>query len=203
MSNGAAPGASVLDLLVAMRGVWVDHLEAYDPDGTLMTEDPFGGKPGPFPYDNIVYVDVDPGTGAYRQSNVTFRGRPLHVRSFTGRVGADGLLRFDQLGPADPGHIGVSGGPGVLWFVPEHIDTEGVRRYSEPDHIRLLGAGQRTRVTALWRDGRLVRTLTVAGQKVSDDPTVRIAWDPRGPDGPVHEERKATMVFSEEGGTET
>jgi len=193
--------ATVTDLLVAMRGVWVDHLEAFAPDGTPLPEDPYGGKPGPFPYDNIVYSDIDAATGAYRQTNVTFQGRPLHVRSFSGRVGDDGILRFAPLGPADPGHVGVSGGPGVLWFVPELIDRPGVLRYSEPDHIRLLGAGQRSRVTTLYRDGRLVRTMTVAGSLVSDDPTRRLPWDPRGPEGPVHEERRDTLAFS--GGTET
>lgn len=193
--------ATVLDLLLDMQGVWVDHLQAFHPDGRTMADDPYGGTPGPFPYDNLVYCDVDAATGAYRQTNVTFRGRPLKVRSFRARVGDDGLLRFDRLGPDDPGHVGVSGGPGVLWFTPETTIHPGLALFSEPDHIRLLGAGQRTRVTTLFRGGRLVRTMTVAGSRVASDPTVRVSWDPRGAEGPVHERMEPTQVFVSEAGT--
>jgi hypothetical protein len=192
---------TVLDLLLEMRGVWVDHLEAFHPNGEPMGDDPYGGAPGPFPYDNLVYCDVDRSTGRYLQTNVTFQGRPLKVRSFTAQIGDDGLLRFDRLGRDDPGHVGVSGGPGVLWFTPDTTTHPGLAKFSEPDHIRLLGAGQRTRVTTLFRSGRLVRTMTVAGSKVADDPTVRVAWDPRGTDGPVHEPPKPTQVFVSDTGT--
>lgn len=189
----------VVELLVAMRGVWLDHLQAFHPDGTPMVDDPNGGTPGPFPYDNLVYLDVDPETGTYAQTNVTFRGRPVAHRSFTGKVGGDGVLRFDHLGPSDPGHVGVSGGPGVLWFVADTITHPGLARYAEPDHIRLLGAGQRTRVTVLYREGILVRTMTVAGSLLTNDPTVRHPLDPRGRDGPVHEARSLTHVYESAG----
>jgi len=187
----------VVDLLLAMHGVWVDHLEAFHPDGTPMADDPHGGAPGPFPYDNLVYCDIDAVTGTYRQTNVTLRGRPLKHRSFTAQLGGDGILRFDRLGPDDPGHVGVSGGPGVLWFTSDTTTHHGLARFSEPDHIRLLGAGQRTRVTTLYRGGRLVRTMTAAGSRVADDPTHRVAWDPRGADGSVHEAKEDTLVFVE------
>jgi hypothetical protein len=133
----------------------------------------------------------------YTQTNVTFRGRPQHVRTFTGKV-VDGVLHFDRLGPGDPGHVGVSGGPGLLWFVAARID-EALQRFSDPDHIRLLGADQRTRTTTLYRHGELVRILSVSGTRLSGDPRVRHELDPRGPDGPVHEERSTTHVYVPEG----
>ena len=184
----------LVDNLMAMRGVWHDHLVAFAPDGTTVTDDPHGGVPGPFPYDNLVYVDCD-GTD-YFQTNVTFAGRPLHVRSFHGVV-SGGILRFDRLGPEAPAHIGVAGGPGVIWYLPAVID-DAWQRYSEPDHIRLLGADQRTRATALYRGGRLVRTLTAAGTRLSADPTQRVDLDPRGLGGPVHDPHSVTYVFSSE-----
>ena len=185
---------SVADNLRAMVGVWHDHVTGYHPDGTVMAYDQHGGSPGPYPYDNLVYVDL---VGeVYTQTNVTFRGRPLHVRTFTGKL-VDGVLHFDQLGPDDPGHVGVSGGPGILWFVPARID-EALQRFSDPDHIRLLGADQRTRTTTLYRQGELVRVLSVSGTRLSADPTVRHDLDPRGPDGPVHAERSTTHVYVQE-----
>ena len=184
--------SQLIDNLRAMRGVWHDHLTAYAPDGSPVGDDPYGGVPGPFPYDNLVYIDFD-GVD-YFQTNVTFAGRPKHVRSFHARV-TDGVLRFDKLGPEAPSHVGVSGGPGVIWYLPEQVD-DAWQRYSEPDHIRLLGADQRTRVTVLYRGGRLVRTMTVAGTRISTDPTRRVALDPRGADGPVHDEHSVTYVFS-------
>lgn len=179
--------------LAAMRGVWHDHLVAYDPGGALVSDDPHGGQPGPFPYDNLVYVDFD--GERFRQTNVTCRGRPLHVRTFTGRIDpAAGVLRFDPLGPNDPGHIGVAAGPGTLVFVAERNDGPAVARYDEPDFIKQSG-DQRVRTTVLYRHGAVVRTMTASGTRVAADPTVRVDWDPRGQDGPVHHDRSVTEVY--------
>lgn len=185
--------SQLVENLLAMRGVWHDRLVAYAPDGSHVADDPHGGVPGPFPYDNLVYVDCDGSD--YFQTNVTFAGRPLHVRSFHGVIEA-GILRFDKLGPDAPSHVGVAAGPGCIWYLPDTVDAAW-QRYSEPDHIRLLGADQRTRATALYREGRLVRTLTVAGTRLSDDPTRRVEQDPRGLEGPVHDPHSVTYVFSD------
>ena len=64
-------GSPLADDLAAMVGVWHDHLEAFDRDGTPVTDDPHGGVPGPFPYDNLGYFDFDGAT--VTQTNVTFR----------------------------------------------------------------------------------------------------------------------------------
>ena len=184
---------SVAHNLSLMVGVWHDHLELFELDGAPRFNDAQGGQPGASPYDNLVYIDFD-GVN-YRQTNVTFRGRPLHVRSFTA-VLRDGLLEFDKLGPHDPGHVGISGGPGVLIFTPRAVD-EAWLRYSEPDYIRLIGPNQRTRNTMLYRDGKLVRTLSVTGYRLSPDASRRAAFDPRGPDGDVHETRSVTEVFKQ------
>jgi hypothetical protein len=183
------------DDLARMAGVWLDHLVAYHPDGSPMTHDPHGTSPGPFPYDNLVYIDFD--GERYTQTNVTFRGRPMHVRSFRAGV-VDGVLRFETLGPNDPGHVGVSGGRGLIWFVPQRNDIEALTRYSEPDHIRLLSDDQRTRATTLYRHGELVRIMTVSGVRLAERADERIGWDPRGAAGDVHEVRSTTTVFAEE-----
>ena len=81
-----------------MVGVWHDHLEAFDPDGTPVADDPHGGVPGPFPYDNLVYFDFDGST--VTQTNVTFRGREPSVRTFESDL-VDGVLRFRRLGPEE------------------------------------------------------------------------------------------------------
>lgn len=185
---------TLADNLVSMTGVWVDHIRAFHPDGTVMDHDPHGGVPGPLPYDNLVYVDFD--GESYTQTNVTFRGRPLHVRTFTGRL-ADGVLRFDGLGPQDPGHVGVGGGPGVIVYTAARID-EALNRFFDPDHIRIAG-DQRLRTTTLYRHGALVRVLTATGVRVATDTSARVEWDPRGPDGPVHAERSVTHVYVREG----
>jgi hypothetical protein len=185
------PVGSVGYNLALMRGVWHDHLELFELDGAPRHEDAQGGQPGASPFDNLVYIDFDGET--YRQTNVTFRGRPLHVRSFTATL-REGILHFDKLGPQDPGHVGVSGGPGVLIFTPQAID-ESWQRYSEPDYIRLIGPDQRTRNTMLYRDGKLVRTLSVTGYRLAPVADRRMPFDPRGAEGPVHEIRSVTEVF--------
>lgn len=185
-----APG-TVGHTLTAMVGAWHDHVEVFALDGAPLAADERAGTPGAAPWDNLVYVEFD---GArYQQTNVTFRGRAPHVRTFSGRL-EDGVLVFDRLGPDDPEHVGVSGGPGVLCFVGRRI-TAAWSRYAEPDFIRLLGPGARTRTTTLYRDGELVRTLTAHGVRVAPHGDRRVAWDPRGTDGAVHAPRVATEVF--------
>lgn len=178
--------------LSAMTGVWHDHLEACDPNGSPVSDDPHGGVPGPFPYDNLVYFDFDGET--VTQTNVTFAGRDHDVRTFESDL-VDGVLRFRRLGPDAPQHVGVSGGPGIIWFVPESWDEPGLSRYSEPDHIRLEG-DRRWRTTVLYRHGALVRTMFVTGVRVGTDTSARHDLDPRGRGTPVHERRDVTHQFT-------
>ena len=191
MSKPLPVPGTVADTLTRMRGVWHDHVEIYDLAGNPLSEDSLSGTPGPAPFDNLVYVDFD-GL-IYRQTNVTFRGRPNHARAFTGRL-VDGVLIFDRLGPDAPEHIGVSGGPGVLFFIARVVD-DAMKRYSEPDCVRLIGDDQRTRTTVLYRGGVAVRTLTANGVRLSRDPNRRVADDPRGLAGDPHEVRRDTLVF--------
>ncbi len=182
---------SVGHTLTLMNGVWHDHCEVFSPSGEPLAEDSLCGTPGASPWDNLVYVDFD--GESYHQTNVTFKGRPFHQRTFQGKL-VDGVLYFAKLGPDDPDHVGFSGGPGVLFYSGKHI-TDAWQRYAEPDCIRLLGPGTRTRTTLLYRDGEAVRCLTANGHKVAPVADRRVPWDPRGPDGPVHGEPKATLVF--------
>lgn len=174
--------------LWAMRGVWRDRLSAFEPNGDELAHDPHGGAPGPFPYENLVYVDFDGST--WMQTNVVLSGRDPHERTFTATV-ADGVLRFDRLGPEAPEHVGVSGGPGRIWFVAESLGEDGLQRYAEPDLITLEG-DHRWRHTVLWRHGRLARTLSVEGTRVGADPSVRHPLDPRGSGGDPHGVRSST-----------
>ena len=75
MSNTIPTPGTVADTLTRMRGVWHDHVEVYDLAGNPLSEDALSGTPGPAPFDNLVYVDFD--GFIYRQTNVTFRGRPI------------------------------------------------------------------------------------------------------------------------------
>mgnify|MGYP001820990660 CR=1 FL=1 len=179
--------------LRAMVGVWHDVLTARTPDGDPVTDDPHGGTPGPFPYENLVYIDFDGTT--YTQTNVTFRGRPVHRRTFHATVD-DGVLTFDRLGPDAPRHIGIAAGPGRIWFLPAGIDDAWMR-YSEPDYL-VIDGDQRTRSTALYRHGEFVRSLEVVGTRLATDPSRRVDLDPRGPDGPPHEDRTTTHVFEDD-----
>ena len=187
------PIGSVGYNLCLMRGVWHDKLEMFELDGTLRFIDTQGGTAGASPFENLVYIDFD-GV-QFRQTNVTFRGRPLHVRSFEGKL-IEGVLQFNKLGDGDGGHIGVSGGVGVLIFTPKMID-ESWERYSEPDFIILQG-DKRTRHTMLYRDGKLVRTLKVEGFRLSPVADKRMPFDPRGADGDVHDVQSVTEVFRSE-----
>lgn len=192
------------DDLFAMVGVWHDVLTAYDLNGRAIDDDPFGGVAGPFPYENLVYCDFDGST--WTQTNVTFVGRPLHQRTFvadiaSGADGADDVLRFRRLGPDAPSHVGVSGGPGLIWFVAESLAEPGVQRYCEPDLIRLdvdADPARRWRTTVLWRDGVLVRPMLVEGTRVGTDPTTLHHLDPRDPDTPVHGDRTQTRQYLKE-----
>lgn len=177
-----------------MSGVWHDRLETFHLDGSALPLDEFSGTPGPSPWENLVYIHCD--GESYTQTNVTLRGRPLHVRTMTGKI-QGGILRFDRLGPKDPGHVGVSGGEGVIIYTNERIEA-AASVYSEPDLIR-LGENERTRHTFLYRNGTLVRTLRVRGKRMSQSAEGRLDVDPRGPDGPVHEVRSVTHVFEKEG----
>ena len=167
--------SQLVDDLLALVGVWHDVLVAYDDRSTALTEDPFGGVAGPFPYENLVYVDFDGST--YVQTNVTFRGRPFHTRTFEADV-SDAQLAFRRLGPDAPLTIGVSGGPGLIWYVPQSLASPGVHRYCEPDLIRIDG-DRRTRSTVLWRNDVLVRPMLVTGTRLTADTTRFHALDPR------------------------
>lgn len=185
------PSGSVGETLTAMQGVWHDHIQTFQLNGDVLDDDQWSGTPGLAPFDNLVYVEFDGEN--YRQTNVTFRGRPLHIRSFQG-VLQDGVLRFGHLGPNDPTHIGASAGPGRIIFSPLKV-TAAWQNYVEPDFIELLGPGQRSRTTLLYRHGVAVRTMYAAGYKLTPDATQRVAADPRGLVGDVHDVLKPTLVF--------
>ena len=177
--------------LTAMCGVWRDELRAFTPTGDELTHDDHGGMPGAFPYENLVYVDLDGPT--YTQTNVVLSGREPHQRTFIATV-ADGMLRFDQLGPEAPAHVGISGGPGRIWFVAESSSHPGLGRYAEPDLIRIEG-DRRWRHTVLWRGGELARVLDVAGERLSNDTSRPHDLDPRGRDAAVHGVRSTTDQY--------
>lgn len=174
-----------------MRGVWHDHIQLYHLDGQALHDDQWSGTPGLAPFDNLVYIEFD--GELYRQTNVTFRGRPLHVRSFQGIV-QDGVLKFGHLGPNDPTHVGVAAGPGRIIFSPSRV-TEAWFNYAEPDFIQMTGPNTRARTTLLYRQGIAVRTLHAEGYKLSPDGGKRHPTDPRGQDGPVHSVPGETGVF--------
>jgi hypothetical protein len=190
MTN-AFPFASVGQMLTDMVGTWHDHITVHHLDGLPMPKDNYAGAAGDAPYDNLVYIDFD-GV-SYRQTNITFRGRPLHQRTFTG-VLREGVLHFDTLGPQDPGHIGISGGPNILLFVASHYSA-ATMRYSEPDWIYLPSPGVRLRSTVLYRRGKAVRTLLARGVRLSPLADKRHDLDPRGAAGDVHGERSVTTVY--------
>ena len=125
------------------------------------------------------------------------------MRTFESDLVADGsggaVLKFRRLGPEAPQHVGVSGGPGIIWFVPESWNEPGLGRYSEPDHIRIEG-DRRWRTTVLYRHGPLVRTMFVDGTRLSTDTSRTHELDPRGPHAPVHELRDVTEHFVAQSG---
>lgn len=185
------PIGSVAHTLTLMNGVWHDHIETFNLDGTPLAHDPYSGTPGDSPFDNLVYIDFD--GEHYKQTNVTFKGRPLHIRSFAGKL-IDGVLVFNKLGPDAPEHIGISGGYGILIFAPRNID-EAWQRYSEPDWIKLNGIHERIRTTILYKNGVATRTLTAIGYKIAPTADRRVSFDPRGAEGDVHNLPSETLVY--------
>jgi len=196
--NAVLGTGQLLADLGSMRGVWRDRLRAFAPDGVELAEDLHGGVPGAFPYENLVYVDLDAdvaaGTGRYTQTNVVLSGREFHQRTFTATV-ADGQLRFDRLGPDAPVHVGISGGPGRIWFVAGSTTAPGLARYAEPDLIRVEG-DRRWRHTVLWRNGELARVLDVEGERLATSTGSVHALDPRDDGHPVHGERSVTTNYA-------
>ncbi len=184
----ARPTTSVYDNLMAMRGVWHDQLQGYAPDGVPFDFDEFGAVQGPYPFEYLVYIDFDGHT--YRQTAVVLAGRPPAARSFSALF-EDGVLKFASNGPGDPGILGVSGGPNMLVFTPGAL-ADTLWNFHDPDWITFTPT-TRQRVTTLYRSGELKRILRVDGVRIADLCTSRVAWDPRGPVGPVH----ATPITSE------
>ncbi len=178
------PIGSVGYNLMLLRGIWHDHIELYNLDGTpLNTDSDLGaGTPGPSPFDNLAYIDFD----GYRLklTNVHIRGRELTSKTFAGTM-EDGLLVFQEMGPGAFHNIGMSGGPGILTFNASELN-KSTDVYLEPDFIIVTGPGQRIRHTVLYRDGKAVRTLTAKGSRLSPTCEQRHPSDPRGPNGPVH-----------------
>lgn len=187
----AFPFGSVGQMLTDMVGVWHDHITIQALDGIPLAQDPYSGTAGSAPFDNLVYIDFD--GEFYKQTNVTFRGRALHQRTFGG-VLRDGILYFDTLGPQDPGHIGISGGANVLIFCSAQYN-DATMRYSEPDFLYFPNKNERIRSTILYRHGKAVRTLLARGTKIRPIADKRIDFDPRGAEGDVHGERSITYVY--------
>ncbi|TRX55001.1 hypothetical protein [Thalassomonas sp. M1454] len=172
--------------LMQMRGIWHDSIECFELDGAPLDDDTTAGSgtPGSSPFDNLVYVDFD---GEFlKLTNVHFRGRPCTAKTFTGQL-KDGVLVFDPLGDGAYENIGMSGGPGILTFNARDL-SKATDVYMEPDFIILTGTGQRVRHTVLYRDGKATRTLTAHGIRLSPSCDKRHELDPRGTDGPVHEQ---------------
>jgi hypothetical protein len=189
-NTGAGSSSTVHDNLMAMRGVWHDHLQGYAPDGSALTFDQFGAIQGPYPFEYLVYIDFDGQT--FRQTAVVVAGRAPAARSFSAQF-EDGYLRFASNGPGDPGIVGVSGGPNMLVFTPAVL-ADTLWNFHDPDWITFT-ASTRQRVTTLYRGGQLRRILRVDGVRVADEADRRVEWDPRGADGPVHAEAITSKVY--------
>ena len=178
------PIGSVQHNLSLLRGTWHDRVELFELDGSELSEDSLAGSPGESPFENLVYIDFD---GEHLSlTNVHIKGRAAPAKTFTGRM-RDGLLVFDELGPGAYENVGMSGGPGILTFAARELG-KATDVYAEPDFIIITGEGERTRHTVLYRSGVAIRTLTARGTRLTQDCDKRHEWDPRGPDGPVHEE---------------
>lgn len=188
------PVGSVGYNLMLLRGTWHDHIELYNLDGTPLADDSAAGSgsPGPGPFDNLVYIDFD-GARLWL-TNVHLRGREPGAKTFTGAM-QDDLLVFDPLGPGAYQNIGMSGGPGILTFNARRlVEASGV--YMEPDFIMLTAPGERVRHTVLYRHGKAVRTLTAKGTRLWPTCDSRHPLDPRGSDGPVHEQPFSSTIWS-------
>jgi hypothetical protein len=188
------PVGSVGYNLMLLRGTWHDHIELYNLDGTPLDDDSTAGSgsPGPGPFDNLVYIDFD--GEQLSLTNVHIRGREAAAKTFTGRM-RDELLVFDPLGPGAYENIGMSGGPGILTFNARQLDPS-TDVYMEPDFIMLTAPGERVRHTVLYRNGEAVRTLTAKGTRLWPSCDRRHPLDPRGEDGPVHEQPFSSSIWS-------
>ena len=186
------PIGSVGYNLMLLRGTWHDHVELFRLDGEPLGEDTEAGSPGPSPFENLVYIDFDGQRLAL--TNVHLRGRAPSAKTFEGRL-QDGLLVFDSLGPGAYENVGMSGGPGVLTFSARQLG-KATDVYVEPDFIIVTAPGQRTRHTVLYRNGKAIRTLTARGTRLAPTCDTRHALDPRGTDGPVHEDPFQADIWS-------
>lgn len=188
------PIGSVGYNLMLLRGIWHDHVELFELDGTPLGNDTLAGSgtPGPSPFDNLVYIDFD--GDLLQLTNVHIRGRDPVAKTFTGRL-RDNLLVFDPLGPGAYENIGMSGGPGVLTFNARRLD-DATGIYMEPDFIMITAPGERIRHTILYREGVATRTLTARGTRLSPLCESRHAIDPRGEVGEVHERPFVTKIWS-------
>ena len=188
------PVGSVGYNLMLLRGTWHDHIELYNLDGTPLDDDSTAGSgsPGPGPFDNLVYIDFD--GEQLSLTNVHIRGREAAAKTFTGRM-RDELLVFDPLGPGAYENIGMSGGPGILTFNARQLDPS-TDVYMEPDFIMLTAPGERVRHTVLYRNGEAVRTLTAKATRLWPSCERRHPLDPRGEDGPVHEQPFSSSIWS-------
>jgi len=188
------PVGSVGYNLMLLRGTWHDHIELYNLDGTPLDDDSSAGSgsPGPGPFDNLVYIDFD---GSHLcLTNVHIRGRETAAKTFTGQL-RDHLLVFDPLGPGAYENIGMSGGPGILTFNARKLGP-ATDTYMEPDFIMLTAPGERVRHTVLYCNGEAVRTLTAKGTRLWPSCDRRHPLDPRGSEGPVHEEPFSSPIWS-------
>ena len=187
------PVGSVGYNLMQLRGTWHDHIELYNLDGTPLDDDSSAGSgsPGAGPFDNLVYIDFD-GVH-FSLTNVHIRGREASARPFTGKL-KDNLLVFDPLGPGAYENVGMSGGPGILTFNARQLGA-AADVYMEPDFIILTAPGERIRHTVLYRHGEAVRTLTARGTRLWPTCEKRHTLDPRGEDGPVHEEPFSSPIW--------
>ncbi len=183
--------SSVVETLWQMRGIWHDRVELFRLDGQPLSQDELAGSPGASPFENLVYIDFD--GQRMTQTNVTFRGRPISAKTFSGNI-VDGVLVFDPLGEGAYTNIGVSGGQDSLIYSAQSLN-DSCLRYFEPDFIQLIGSDERLRTTLLYRAGHAVRSLRAEGARLSPDCKSRHPWDPRGTEGPVHEQATESSVW--------
>ncbi len=191
------PVGSVAYNLSLLHGTWHDRVELFELDGRPLEDDPKAGSPGESPFENLVYIDFD--GEVLRLTNVHIKGRATSAKSFRGRI-RDDVLVFDSLGPGAYENVGMSGGPGILTFTARNLDRS-TDVYMEPDFIIVTAPGERTRHTVLYRDGKAIRTLTAKGKRIAATCDVRHEWDPRGPDGLVHEEPFQASIWEHLAGT--
>ena len=191
-SNPTFPSGSVGSNLMLLRGTWHDHIELFELDGRPLEQDDVAGSPGPGPFENLVYIDFD--GRRLTLTNVHLRGRALSAKTFKGEL-CDGLLVFDSLGPGAYENVGMSGGPGILTFAARRLN-DATDVYSEPDFIVVSPPDMRMRHTVLYRNGAAIRTLTARGKRLAPHCDSRHALDPRGSEGPVHEEPFQADIWS-------